>query len=262
MTPPRAVPAGSLPYALRDVVGRSRSPKGRPLSDAREAFVRRGAEKDTDKQQLGAKVNDSGFRVAPAGHDRARPVETASQTVNMLKKIRRDFLPERIEHELHAFPPCELCRRNKISIAGNENDNFRLTSQCDRCDVETDSHIDPLLSQGRREVVIGKVFNRKAAGQKLLLRLRFQNPGSVTVLTNLAQTHGKIWRAAQDIEESLSKERLEQPVAKAPLHSSSDASRLNCVAPRSNMSNMLPRRALSAGRLAALGATHGFTTDC
>ena len=219
-----------------------------------------GAEKDTDKQQPGAKANGSGLRrlrvIAP------RPVETASQTVNMLKKIRRDFLPERIEHELHAFPPCELCRRNKISIAGNENDNFRLTSQCDRCDVETDSHIDPLLSQGRREVVIGKVFNRKAAGQKLLLRLRFQNPGSVTVLANLAQTHGKIWRAAQDIEESLSKERLEQPVAKAPLHSSSDASRLNCVAPRSNMSNMLPRRALSARRLAALGATHGFTTDC
>ena len=53
-----------------------------------------------------------------------------------------------------------------------------------------------------------KVFNRKTAGQKLLLRLRFQNPGSVTVFANLTQTHGKIWIAAQDIEKSLSKERL------------------------------------------------------
>ena len=72
----------------------------------------------------------------------------------MLEKVRRDFLPERIEHELHAFPPCELCRRNEIRITGNENDNFRLTSQCDRCDVEPNSHIDPLLSQGGHEVIV------------------------------------------------------------------------------------------------------------
>ena len=43
-----------------------------------------------------------------------------------------------------------------------------------------------------------------------------------------------------------------QPVARAPLHSSGDASRLDGVAPRSTMPNMLPRRALPRGRLAAL----------
>ena len=32
------------------------------------------------------------------------------------------------------------------------------------------------------------------------------------------------------------------------------------LAPRSHMANMLPRRALSGGRLTALGATRGFTT--
>ena len=53
-----------------------------------------------------------------------------------------------------------------------------------------------------------------------------------------------------------------QPVAKAPLHSSGDASRSGCVASRSNMPNMLPRRALPSGRLAALGATRGSTTGC
>ena len=48
---------------------------------------------------------------------------------------------------------------------------------------------------------------------------------------------------------------------KPPLHSSGDASRLNGVAPRTvavrgrHMVNKLPRRALSAGRLTALGAT-------
>ena len=52
-----------------------------------------------------------------------------------------------------------------------------------------------------------------------------------------------------------------KPAAKAPLHSSGDASRVDCVAPRSNMPNMLPRRALPRGRLAALGATRRFATD-
>ena len=55
---------------------------------------------------------------------------------------------------------------------------------------------------------------------------------------------------------------VQQPVVKAPLHSSGQASRLDCVAPRSNMPNILPRRALPARRLTALGATRGFTTGC
>ena len=53
-----------------------------------------------------------------------------------------------------------------------------------------------------------------------------------------------------------------QPVAKAPLHSSGDASRLDSVAPRSNVSNVLHRRALPSGRFPALGATRRFITDC
>ena len=62
-------------------------------------------------------------------------------------------------------------------------------------------------------------------------------------------------------EELVVVHRSKPPVEKVPLHSSGDASRLNCVAPRSNMSNMLPRRALPAERLAVLGATRDFTTD-
>ena len=52
------------------------------------------------------------------------------------------------------------------------------------------------------------------------------------------------------------------PWQKAPLHSTGHASRLSCVVPRSHMLNMLPRHALSAGRLTGLGATRGFTTGC
>ena len=44
------------------------------------------------------------------------------------------------------------------------------------------------------------------------------------------------------------------------LHSTDDASRLNCVARRSHIGNMLTPRALPDGRLPGLCATRGFTT--
>ena len=53
-----------------------------------------------------------------------------------------------------------------------------------------------------------------------------------------------------------------QPMAKPPLHSTGDASRLNCVARRSHIANMLAPHVLSAGRLTGLGATRGFAMGC
>ena len=51
-----------------------------------------------------------------------------------------------------------------------------------------------------------------------------------------------------------------EPVVKPLLHSTGDASRLDCVARRSHIGNMLPPRALPDGRLPRLDATRGFTT--
>ena len=53
-----------------------------------------------------------------------------------------------------------------------------------------------------------------------------------------------------------------QPVAKGPAAFDGRCIPSDRVVPRSNMANMLPRHALSAGRLARLGATRGFTTGC
>ncbi len=52
-----------------------------------------------------------------------------------------------------------------------------------------------------------------------------------------------------------------QPVAKAPAAFERRCIPPGCVAPRSNMADMLPRRALPGGRLAALGARGGSATD-
>ena len=67
--------------------------------------------------------------------------------------------------------------------------------------------------------------------------------------------------SGRSVEERLVTVELKEPVAKAPLHWTGDASRLDCVARRSHISNMLAPRALPAGRLTGLGATRGFTTD-
>ena len=55
---------------------------------------------------------------------------------------------------------------------------------------------------------------------------------------------------------------LYQPVAKAPLHSIGAASRLAALLLGHKCPNLLPRRALPAGRRANLGATRGSTTGC
>ena len=70
------------------------------------------------------------------------------------------------------------------------------------------------------------------------------------------------WLAYLDAGKPVDEAKTYQPVAKSPLHSTGAASRLNCVVRRSNMANMLPPHALSAGRPARLGATRGFTTGC
>ena len=54
----------------------------------------------------------------------------------------------------------------------------------------------------------------------------------------------------------------QQPVVKVPLHSTGDASRRSSVARRSNIPDIRPLAPLIAGRLARLGASGTFTTDC
>ena len=126
----------------------------------------------------------------------------------MLAKIRRHALPERVEYEPHAFPSGELRRRDEVRIAGHENDDVRLAFQSHRRDVEADPHIDPLLPQGGREIVVGQLGDRAAMAEEILLRLWFQNPGSVSIRANLAQSKREIPPAAQDSEKPLPENRL------------------------------------------------------
>ena len=55
---------------------------------------------------------------------------------------------------------------------------------------------------------------------------------------------------------------VQQPVAKVPAAFERRCIPPDCVVRRLHMPNMRPPHALSGGRLAALGATRGFTTGC
>ena len=57
-------------------------------------------------------------------------------------------------------------------------------------------------------------------------------------------------------------DQVEQPVAKVPAAFERRCIPPDCVVRRLHMPNMRPPHALSGGRLAALGATRGFTTGC
>ena len=137
-----------------------------------------------------------------------RPRESACQAVNVLIQIGGYVLPERVEDEPHAFPTCQLRRRDKIRISGDEDDDVRVSLERQRRNIQSDSHIDPLLPQSRGEVVIGQILDCKASIEKGLLRLRIQNPGSISVFPDFAKTHGDIPGTAQGTEKLFSKSRL------------------------------------------------------
>ena len=94
----------------------------------------------------------------------------------MLKQVSRHILPEWVEYELYSLSTCKLGGRNEVSVAGDENDDVGLTFQRDRGDVESDSHVDALLTQRRNEVLVGQVRDAYETIQKIPLRIRFQSP--------------------------------------------------------------------------------------
>lgn len=134
--------------------------------------------------------------------------KSAGQTVDMFVQIGRDVLPKRIEYEPHTFPARKFGRWNEVRIAGNENDNVSVAFESKRSNIQPDSHINPLLPQGGREVFIGQIDDCASPVQKRLLRLGIQNPGPITVSCYFSRTDGHIRGPAQRREQLLAKASL------------------------------------------------------
>ena len=114
----------------------------------------------------------------------------------MLEQIGRDILPKRIEYELYAFPARQFRCRNKVRITGNKNDGVYMTFERERRNIQSDPHIDPFLPEGRHEVAIGEVLDRKASLEKFFLWSGFQNPGAVDVFPDFPEPDSEIPGAA------------------------------------------------------------------
>ena len=142
----------------------------------------------------------------------SRPVEAASQTIDVLKEIGRNVPPQRIEYDPHALASCKLRRWHEIRIARHKNDHVSLALQRDRCDVESDSHIHTLLAQSGRELAIGKIADCNAASRQVLLRPFPQEPGTTRIPPDFTQAYGKIGLAVQGFEEPLLTEWFPEPV--------------------------------------------------
>ena len=60
----------------------------------------------------------------------------------------------------------------------------------------------------RTEVFIGELIDGDAALQKILLRLRPENPRSITTPADIAQSYGEVGTAVQGVEEPVSEDSL------------------------------------------------------
>ena len=60
------------------------------------------------------------------------------------------------EGDLNTCSPNQFHRRNKIGIVGHQCNQFNRPITCDRCHVQTDTHINTFLLKRRREVGINR----------------------------------------------------------------------------------------------------------
>ena len=100
---------------------------------------------------LASPTPDLGGRPPPV----ARPAELPSDN-----EIRVDLefgpdvgTPKRIKQYSQAFPPGELHRGNEVRVSRHQDDRRHQPLESQRSDVETDSHVDPLLPDFRSDVL-------------------------------------------------------------------------------------------------------------
>ena len=57
-----------------------------------------------------------------------------------------------IEIDAYSFTPGKLESRNEVAIPGDDNDGANQISECQPCNVETDSQVNSLLLDGGNEI--------------------------------------------------------------------------------------------------------------
>jgi len=78
------------------------------------------------------------------------PRKTASQAIDVFKKIGRNILPQRIKDKLDALSPSHLGCWNEFRVARNKHDDLGLVFESDRGNVEADPYpyVDAFFLRG------------------------------------------------------------------------------------------------------------------
>lgn len=82
-----------------------------------------------------------------------RALKCRYDTIHVLVEVVIDALPERIQQEFDTFTSGQFCGGYKITVPGYENDGVHLLFECQRRDIESDTHIHPFLAQAEAKVV-------------------------------------------------------------------------------------------------------------
>ena len=136
------------------------------------------------------------------------PRKTASQAIDVFKKIGRNILPQRIKDKLDALSPSHLGCWNEIRVARNKHDDLGLVFESDRSNVEADPHVVAFLAQRRSKIVVGQILSCPAPREDFSLRLCAKCPKPVNVFSDLSQSDRKIGDAVKNFKQFRSKARL------------------------------------------------------
>jgi len=89
------------------------------------------------------------------------PRKTASQAIDVFKKIGRNILPQRIKDKLDALSPSHLGCWNEFRVARNKHDDLGLVFESDRGNVEADPYpyVDAFFLRGAETEQNGRRSN-------------------------------------------------------------------------------------------------------
>ena len=92
----------------------------------------------------------------------------------MLNKINGRRSTHWIKHYIDALAARQLCGRNEVGVAGNENDLIHLSFESQRGDIKAELHVDTFLLRIDLEIVVSKW--RKAGFKQPFHACRLQSP--------------------------------------------------------------------------------------
>lgn len=87
-----------------------------------------------------------------------------AEAVDVEAEVVLDGAAQRIKDEIDAFPSCQFCSGDKVTVSGDEDDAVDLLFVGQRADVQTDADVRSFLLEVEAEVHFLEVVHGALAG--------------------------------------------------------------------------------------------------